>query len=117
MKKILLSLSLCCALFMVSCQEEKYKLPWDDFCYSVENAYTVEFDSNQRKYIIDLLNAGTWTTQQPNCISNYIFYTQQQEVRYHSECGVFYDVTSGESMKLSNEQRLTFNAIIMAAQS
>jgi len=89
---------------------KNYKLPWDQFCYSETDSQAVEIPNDGKQYIINLLNNATWINDLGKCESDYVFYTQKQELRYHSECGTFNDVTNKKSTTLSEEQRVAVNA-------
>ena len=103
MKKLIaLVLLLLCVLGVVGCMSKTYELPHDQFCYSVDGAQAYELDSADKQYLIDLLNSA----------SDFVIYTQKQEVRYHSECGTFTDYTNKKSTTVSEEQRATINAVL-----
>ena len=89
-----------------------YKLPWDQFCATVENPREVELDYEERKYIIDIFNSGRWQLDNSKCASDFKFYPQAQEVGYHSECGIFNDYTRKRHLKVSEEQRQKINDIL-----
>ena len=116
MKKLIaLIISLIC-VFTLSCctdnTDKEYKLPQDQFCYSIENSQTVELKTKDKKYIIDLLNEASWVNDAHNCGYNFFFYTQEQELTYQSTCGAFYDITNRKSTFVSEEQRVAINAIL-----
>ena len=113
MKKIITSLFvLICVLGLVGCNQETYKLPHDQFCYTETDSQAVEIFNDGKQYIIDLLNNATWINDLGECENDYVFYTQKQELRYHSECGTFNDVTNQKSTTLSEEQRVSVNAYL-----
>lgn len=89
-----------------------YKLPWDQFCATVENPRDVELSYEERKYIIDIFNDGRWIFDNSKCASDFKFYPQAQEVGYHSECGIFNDYTRNMHLKVSEEQRVEINRIL-----
>ncbi len=111
-KLIVLVLALVCVLGPVGCTSKTYELPHDKFCYSVDGTQTYELSADDRQYIIDLLNNASWVNDLSNCGSDFIFYTQKQEVRYHSECGTFNDYTNKKSATVSEEQRDIINAML-----
>lgn len=113
MKKLIaLVLLLLCVLGVVGCMSKTYELPHDQFCYSVDGAQAYELDSADKQYLIDLLNSASWVNELSSCDSDFVFYTQKQEVRYHSECGTFTDFTNKKSTTVSEEQRATINAML-----
>ena len=113
MKKLIaLVLALVCVLGLVGCTSKTYELPHDKFCYSANSTQTYELSADDRQYIIDLLNSASWVNDLTNCGSDFVFYTQKQEVRYHSECGTFNDYMSKNSTTVSEEQRETINAML-----
>ena len=111
-KLIVLVLALVCVIGLVGCTRKTYELPHDKFCYSADGTQTYELSADDRQYIIDLLNNASWVNDLSNCGSDFIFYTQKQDVRYHSECGTFNDYTNKKSMTVSEEQRDTINAML-----
>ncbi len=89
------------------------ELPYDDFCFTIDPSAAVEINAEDRDYIINLLNEAQWTNGLTNCGSDFVFYTQKQEVRYHSECGTFNDITNQRAMTVSEEQRIKINGIVV----
>ena len=89
--------------------EKKYVLPWDRFCYSAVDGSVIELEPAQKKFIIDLLNNGDWYDDLSKCPSDVKFYTQNQEIGYCAEEGIFNDFTSGKSLKISEENRVIVN--------
>ncbi len=116
MKKLIaLILSLIFVLALSGCTDNTnrtYKLPDDQFCYSIENSQTVELKRKDKNYIVDLLNEASWLNDGHNCGYNFYFYTQEQELTYQSTCGAFYDITNGKCTFVSEEQRIAINAIL-----
>ena len=89
--------------------EKKYVLPWDRFCYSAVDGSVIELEPAQKKFIIDLLNNGDWYDDLAKCPSDVKFYTQNQEIGYCAEEGIFNDFTSGNSLKISEENKVIVN--------
>ena len=89
--------------------EKNYVLPWDRFCYSAVNGSVIELEPAQKKFIIDLLNNGDWYDDLAKCPPDVKFYTQNQEIGYCAEEGIFNDFTSGKSLKISKENRVIVN--------
>lgn len=113
MKKLIaLVLALVCVLGLVGCNQETYKLPHDQFCYSVTTSQDIELSADGRQHIIDLLNNATWVNDLAKCESDFIFYTQKQELHYHSDCGTFNDITNQKMTTLSEEQCAVINAML-----
>lgn len=115
MKKIIvLVLALIYILGLTGCTRKTYKLPYDQFCYSIINSQAVELQIKDKEYIVDLLNEASWINDLSNCDNDFVLYLQTQEVRYHSECGTFYDITNKKSTTISEEQRIAINTILKA---
>ena len=113
MKKLLaLVLSLVCVLGLVGCSQQTYKLPHDQFCYSMTTSQDIELSTEGKQYIIELLNNATWTNDLAKCANDFVFYTQKEEIHYHSECGTFNDITNQKMTTLSEEQCNTINAML-----
>lgn len=118
MKKLISSiLALVCVLGLVGCAHQVYQLPHDQFCYSADHSRVVEIPTDGRQYIIDLLNKAVWINDVSNCAGEYIFYTQKQELHYHSECGTFNDITNKRSTTLTPQQRTEVNRILGATDA
>ena len=112
MKKILVLLLICLfSISVVGCSEKPYQAAWDGFCYTAEHQ-TVEMKSEDKKYIIDLLNNAVWETNLEDCECDFYFSLQKQRVEYHSECGMFNDITNGKSTKVTEDQRLKIHTIL-----
>lgn len=105
-------LSIVFILSLVGCTKTTYKLPHDQFCYLLDGSQSVEIRTEDRQYIIDLLNDASWVDSLTNCACDFIFYTQAQEVRYHAECGTFNDCTNQRSTTVTEEQRAAINQIL-----
>lgn len=118
MKKGLIAVLILCALLTVfsGCGMAKtYEAPWDPFCYTVEGSRVIRLRAAESDFIIDLLNEGNWTDGLSDCTCDFVFYTQRQTVRYHSECGTFNDVTNRKSMTVPEAQRLQISAFLFRA--
>ena len=112
MKKIFALLLICLlCLSVVGCSENQYQAAWDGFCYTAEHQ-PVEMKSEDKKYIINLLNKAVWETNLEDCECDFYFSLQKQRVEYHSECGMFNDITNGKSTKVTEDQRLKINTIL-----
>ncbi len=97
---------------MAGCAKEISQLPHDAFCYTRQTSQIVEIKPEDESAIMDLLNSATWIDSLPNCAADYVFYTQNQEVSYHSECGTFADMTNRKGFTLTEQQRLDINAML-----
>lgn len=112
MKKIFALLLTCLlCLSVVGCSEKPYQAAWDGFCYTAEHQ-SVDMESADKKYIINLLNKAVWETNIEDCECDFYFSLQRQRVEYHSECGTFYDITNGKSTKVAEEQRIKINSVL-----
>lgn len=108
-----LCLILIFVLCLFGCNDKKiYQLPHDQFCYTTGESQVVEMNTQDRRYIVELLNDAEWVNDLSNCYGDFVFYTQNEEVRYHSECGTFNDYTNKKSTTVSEEERYTINQIL-----
>ncbi len=89
-----------------------YELPWDQFCIRIEDNKEIVLGAEDKNVIIDLLNKGNWVNDMAECDSDFIFYTKEQEIRYHSACGTFNDYTNKNSFTASEEQRQRINEML-----
>lgn len=107
-KLIVLVITLTLMLLLSSCNIQLYKLPHDAFCYS-DTDTVVELETEEKEYIINLLNEGKWHPDVAKCTTDYNFYTQKQSLGYNAEEGIFNDFTLSRSLKLSEEDRIAVN--------
>ncbi len=113
MKKIFVLVSTVLLAFgMIGCARKTYELPWDQFCHDTNTSSTIELKIGDKKHIIDLLNKASWTNDVSNCGEDFIFYTQKQEVRYCSVCGIFTDITNKKSTTVLEEERILINTAL-----
>lgn len=113
MKKLIATVTLSvCLLGLTGCSRRPYRLPQDRFCYSADNAQVIALTAFEREYAIDLMNNATWKEDTGHCDSDYIFYTQRREVRYHALCGTFHDLKTKKSTALTLEQRDEMNKML-----
>ena len=77
-----------------------------DFELSAENAKT----------ILQILNSGSWVSDATKCASDCVLTFDGRTVYYHSDCGTFNErLEQGhQSLRLSNADRETVNAVIQA---
>ena len=93
MKRLLaILLAICCILSIVGCEvpDQTYELP-HQFCYTADKLKTVEVSTNAQQRIIDILNSASWKNGRSNYEADYIFYTQNHQIEYNSENGVFFE--------------------------
>ncbi len=112
MKRIFASILAVITIFVLIGCAKPYALPHDQFCYAVHAAQTVELSAEDKLYMIDVFNEASWTNDLSKCESDFIFYTQKQEIRYHAECGTFQDITNQKSMTVSEEQRAIIHTFL-----
>lgn len=115
-KNVVLLLVVVFCLSLFGCSEKTYQLAWDGFCYTASDS-SIELGTDDKEYIIDLLNSATWENDLSNCDCNFYFITQKQRIEYHSDCGIFNDTTNKKSHKVTEEQRLKINEILIVGDS
>ena len=76
------------------------------FDLSGENAKTIQ----------QILDSGSWVSDATDCASDYVLTFDGRTIYYHSECGTFNErlEQSNQSLRLSDADRETVNAIIQA---
>ena len=111
-KSLLFAILAFLILVLASGCGKTYELPWDQFCIKIDGSKEIVLSTEDKSFIIDLLNKGNWVSDLTECDSDFVFYTQKQEVRYHSECGTFNDYTNKRSFTVSEEQRQRINEIL-----
>ncbi len=107
---VLLTVAIC---FFSGCAKREYELPWDHFCYSANDGSVIELDSEEKNYIIDLLNNGEWYGEIAKCTQDVIFATKQQSIGYCINEGIFNDFTQNKSLRLSNEDKKSVNGYLI----
>ncbi len=115
-KACLFVLTMLLLLSLAGCAEPIYQVPHDQFCYAhllpTDQTREVKLAAEEKQYIIELLNGAQWIDSLTNCSSDFTFYTQAQEVRYHAECGTFNDITNQRAATLTEEQRQVVNRLL-----
>ena len=76
------------------------------FDLSKENAKTIQ----------QILDSGSWVPDATDCASDYVLTFDGRTIYYHSDCGTFNErlEQSNQSLRLSDADRETVNAIIQA---
>ena len=96
--------------------ESRYKLPDGEFCYTYDNSRAIPLSFEEKCYIIDLFNSqkndGKWVGSVTNCICEYCFLTEDAVLNYCTDCGTVNDVTHMKSVRLSEEDKDTINAML-----
>lgn len=113
-KMKIISILICLSLLLCGCSmpNKTNELQHEQFCSSADGAQNYDLNSNDRLYIIDILNNASWVNDLTNCDSDFVFCTQKQKVRYHSECGTFNDYSNQKSTTVSEEQRAIINSML-----
>lgn len=111
-KKLCFLMILVLALAVAGCSRMVYQLPHDQFCYDAEKDSPVSLTQEDKEFIIGLLNSVRWQYDLAKCESDFVFYTQNQKIYYHSECGTFNDGTNRIHAPLSLQQKSAVNAIL-----
>ena len=111
MKKIIaLLLIVTFSVSLIGCHEKEYELPWDKFCYKVNDENNHEdLDPDAKKLIVDILNSAEWTDEISCDEYDYIFSAKKQRIRYHTQCGTFTDETNNKSVTLCENDRVLIN--------
>ena len=94
------------------CGKKTYELPWDQCCASIHPPRQITMNGEERKYLVDTLNGCEWADGVSNCACDFVFYMQEQEVQYHSDCGTLNDVTRQKTATVSEEQRAVLNGFL-----
>ena len=89
-----------------------YELPWDQFCVKIEDHKEIVISTEDKDYIIDLLNKGKWVNDLVESAGDFVFYTKKQELHYSSMCGSFNDGANNRCLIVTEEQRQRINRIL-----
>ena len=112
-KALVLILAFTLLLGLCGCSRREYELPWDHFCYSADDGSAIELSSDEKDYIIDLLNSGKWYGEIAKCTSDVKFATQRQSIGYCISEGIFNDFTQNKSLRLSDKDRKVVNEYLV----
>lgn len=77
----------------------------------------MDMTEDTHKIILSVLNKGKWQDSITNCGYDYEFTTQNETIRYHSECGTFMDITNSRAMVLSDEDRVRINEVFGVSEA
>lgn len=113
MKKTVLKVSvLCMLLLLLAGCSQKTEYSQDISCVIPSLNKEVSLSESDKKYIASVLNGAAWTDGFTDCILDYIFKIQKEEIRYHSSCGTFNDYTNKRYLTVAEEQRQKINDIL-----
>lgn len=103
-----------CLSILSGCSSVKYKGPLSCVSHVGVDGVTALMDMTEdaQAEIISALNSGEWSEGVTNCGHDYWFTTENETIRYHSECGSFIDITNQRSMTLSEEGKANINRIL-----
>ena len=110
---LILAIILCLSI-LSGCSDVKYKGPLSCVSHVGVDGVTALMDMTEdaQEKIISALNSGEWSEGVTNCGHDYWFTTENETIRYHSECGSFIDITNQRSMTLSEEGKANINRIL-----
>ena len=122
MKRILftiLAITLCLTIFS-GCSNNQYKGPLScisRFGNDGAEIALMDMTEDTHKTILSVMNKGEWQDGIANCGYDYEFTTQNETIRYHSECGTFMDITNSRAMVLSVEDRVHINEVFGVSEA
>ena len=121
MKRILsiMIFLLLCLTVLAGCSNVKYKGPLSCVSHVGVDSVTALMDMTEdaQAEILSALNSGEWVDDVTNCGHDDEFTTKNETIRYHSSCGTFIDITNGQAMELSDENRMSINSLIGATET
>lgn len=110
MKRLLVSIILLIlVLGITGCKLQIYQLPDGQFCTSASDGSEIELETEEKEFVINLLNEGKWYGEIAKCPADYCFNVGFWSVKYCCESGVFNDFILHRSLKISDEDRNTVN--------
>lgn len=103
-----------CAFVLTACNQYKEPLSCVFLNKDDSTVTTAKIDLPEvaQKEIISALNSGKWFNDVTNCSHDYEFTTENQTIRYHSECGTFIDITNRRAMTLSEATKEEINELL-----
>ena len=110
---------LLCLTVLAGCSNVKYKGPLSCVSHVGVDGVTALMDMTEdaQAEILSALNSGKWVDGVTNCGHDYEFTTKNETIRYHSSCGTFIDITNGQAMELSDEDRMSINSLLGATET
>ena len=121
MKRILsiMIVPLLCISVFAGCSNVKYKGPISCVSHVGVDGVTalIDLTEDAQAEILSALNSGKWVDGVTNCGHDYEFTTKNETIRYHSSCGTFIDITNGQAMELSDEDRMSINSLLGATET
>ena len=80
------------------------------------NGSAFDLSKENAKTIQQILDSGSWVPDATDCASDYVLTFDGRTIYYHSDCGTFNErlEQSNQSLRLSDADRETVNAIIQA---
>ena len=112
MKTTVLKVSVLCVLLLLAGCSQKTEYSQDISCVIPSLNKEVSLSESDKEYIASVLNSTTWSDGFTDCIFDYIFKTQKEEIRYSSSCGTFNDYTNKRYLILGEDQRQKINDIL-----
>lgn len=76
-----------------------------------DNAILI-FTAEEATLVREAWKEGRWLENIPNCASDYIFYLDGIEVKYHAACGTFYRPDNGQTFTLKEAKWEEINRIL-----
>ena len=96
------------------CASNRYKGPVSCISYveTSEETDLVNLTEDAQKTILSMLNKGQWINDITNCCCDFKFTTTNATIWYHSQCGIFNDITHHRSMHLSDVDKGIINTLL-----
>lgn len=113
---IIASVAICIAVsvfFLTDPMDDEYASPIS-VRYDNGEGLVTHVEDYSSETILSLLNKGKWGWEVPNCHADFELDFGGKSVKYHSECGTFYDAEKEKSLALSEVDRLSVNRLIFA---
>lgn len=113
---IVVSVVICLALsvfFLTDPMDDEYASPIS-VRYDNGEGLVTHIEDYSSQTICSLLNNGRWIKETPNCGADFELDFGGKSVKYHSECGTFYDVEKEKCLELNEKEKLSVNRLLFA---
>lgn len=93
-------------------EEKRQELQFPGRVESLETGDAAAVVSERAQIFSDILENGIWTDGTADCLNDYLIALEEQEYYYHADCGTVNDIVNERSMKLTDEEKAKFDAVL-----
>lgn len=93
-------------------EEKRQELQFPGRVESLETGDAAAVVSERAQIFSDILENGIWIDGTADCLNDYLIALEEQEYYYHADCGTVNDIVNERSMKLTDEEKAKFDAVL-----